>query len=68
MAKQTTYERVKSDLAQKGKVMVKEFKKTGSLRNQLYKLKKEGWELKRIGERGDIKGYQLIQTPEECQQ
>jgi len=68
MANQTIYERVKLDLTKKGRVRVKDFKKTGSLRNQLYKLKKEGWELKRIGERGNIKGYQLIQTPEGCKQ
>lgn len=68
MAKQTIYERIKSDLTKKGKVMVKDFKKTGSLRDQLYKLKKEGWELRRIGERGCIEGYQLKKSPGDCKQ
>ena len=64
MANKTIYERVRLDLENKGKAMASDFKNRGSFRNQIYKLKKDGFVIERIGERKDIKGYRLLQSPE----
>lgn len=68
MAKKTMYERVKLDLEDKGKAMANDFKNKGSFRKQIYRLKKDGFIIERIGERGNIKGYQLAQAPEDYKQ
>lgn len=59
MQKRYSYERVKERMLSYGKIMLSNEDNLPVLRNQIYKLKKEGFVINRIGSRGNIKGYRL---------
>lgn len=67
MQRETIAQRIQSDLEQKGKVMVEDYEKLLSFRHGLYALKAKGWKAKRIGERGSITGYELVEKPKDKQ-
>lgn len=54
---------VEKTLRDNREIVLSDFKDKRSIKNYLYQLKREGWELKRIGERGNITGYRVIGEP-----
>ncbi len=59
------YEQIKKRMLSYGKVMLSSDDDVTALRQHIYALRKNGFVINRIGDRGNIKGYQLIEAPEE---
>ncbi len=67
MQKRYSYERIKKRLIKSGKVMIGENDNALTLRQHVYRLRKEGFIINRIGEIGNIKGYRLAEQPNDRQ-
>lgn len=63
MQKRYSYERIKKRLIKSGKVMIGKNDNALTLRQHVYRLRKEGFIINRIGEIGNIKGYRLAEQP-----
>ena len=68
MPKRYSYEQIKARMLRDKKVMLSSNDNLLALRELIYRLKKEGFVINRIGKRGNIKGYQLTQAPGDCKQ
>lgn len=67
MQKRYSYERIKKRLIKSGKVMIGKNDNALTLRQHVYRLRKEGFIINRIGEIGNIKGYRLAEQPNDRQ-
>lgn len=67
MQKRYSYERIKKRLIKSGKVMIGKNDNALTLRQHVYRLRKEGFIINRIGEIGNIKGYRLTEQPNDRQ-
>lgn len=67
MQKRYSYERIKKRLVKSGKVMIGKNDNALTLRQHVYRLRKEGFIINRIGEIGNIKGYRLAEQPNDRQ-
>ena len=67
MQKRYSYERIKKRLIKSGKVMIGKNDNALTLRQHIYRLRKEGFIINRIGEIGNIKGYRLAEQPNDRQ-
>lgn len=67
MQKRYSYERIKKRLIKSGKVMIGKNDNALTLRQHVYRLRKEGFIINRIGEIGNIKGYRLAERPSDRQ-
>ena len=67
MQKRYSYERIKKRLIKSGKVMIGKNDNALTLRQHVYRLRKEGFIINRIGEIGNIKGYRLAEQPNDKQ-
>lgn len=67
MQKRYSYERIKKRLIKSSKVMIGENDNALTLRQHVYRLRKEGFIINRIGEIGNIKGYRLAEQPSDRQ-
>ena len=67
MQKRYSYERIKKRLIKSGKVMIGKNDNALTLRQHVYRLRKEGFIINRIGEIGNIKGYRLAEQPDDRQ-
>ena len=63
MQKRYSYERIKKRLIKSGKVMIGKNDNALTLKQHVYRLRKEGFIINRIGEIGNIKGYRLAEQP-----
>ena len=67
MQKRYSYERIKKRLIKSGKVMIGKNDNALTLKQHVYRLRKEGFIINRIGEIGNIKGYRLAEQPNDRQ-
>lgn len=67
MQKRYTYEQIKARMLRYGKVMLHSDDNVLALRQQMSRLRKEGFIINRIGEIGNIKGYRLAEQPNDRQ-
>ena len=67
MQKRYSYERIKKRLIKSGKVMIGKNDNALTLRQHVYRLRKEGFIINRIGEIGNIKSYRLAEQPNDRQ-
>lgn len=67
MQKRYTYEQIKARMIRYGKVMLHSDDNVLALRQQMSRLRKEGFIINRIGEIGNIKGYRLAEQPNDRQ-
>lgn len=67
MQKRYSYERIKKRLIKSGKVMIGKNDNALTLRQHVYRLRKESFIINRIGEIGNIKGYRLAEQPNDRQ-
>lgn len=67
MQKRYTYEQIKARMLRYGKVMLHSDDNVPALRQQMSRLRKEGFIINRIGEFGNIKGYRLAEQPNDKQ-
>lgn len=67
MQKRYTYEQIKARMLRYGKVMLHSDDNILALRQQMSRLRKEGFIINRIGEIGNIKGYRLAEQPNDRQ-
>lgn len=67
MQKRYTYEQIKARMIRHGKVMLHSDDNVLALRQQMSRLRKEGFIINRIGEIGNIKGYRLAEQPNDRQ-
>ena len=67
MQKRYTYEQIKARMLRYGKVMLHSDDNVLALRQQMSRLRKEGFTINRIGEIGNIKGYRLAEQPNDRQ-
>lgn len=63
MQKRYTYEQIRARMLRYGKVMLHSDDNVLALRQQMSRLRKEGFIINRIGEIGNIKGYRLAEQP-----
>lgn len=63
MQKRYTYEQIKARMLRYRKVMLHSDDNVLALRQQMSRLRKEGFIINRIGEIGNIKGYRLAEQP-----
>ena len=67
MPKRYTYEQIKARMLKHKKVMLYSDDNVLALRQQMSRLRKEGFIINRIGEIGNIKGYRLAEQPNDKQ-
>ena len=67
MQKRYTYEQIKARILRYGKVMLHSDDNVLALRQQMSRLRKEGFIINQIGEIGNIKGYRLAEQPNDRQ-
>ena len=67
MPKRYTYEQIKARMLKNKKVMLHSDDNVLALRQQMSRLRKEGFAINRIGEFGNIKGYRLAEQPSDKQ-
>lgn len=67
MQKRYTYEQIRARMLRYGKVMLHSDDNVLALRQQMSRLRKEGFIINRIGEIGNIKGYRLAEQPNDRQ-
>lgn len=67
MQKRYTYEQIKARMLRYGKVMLHSDDNVLALRQQMSRLRKEGFIINRIGEIGNIRGYRLAEQPNDRQ-
>ena len=67
MQKRYTYEQIKALMLKNKKVMLHSDDNVPALRQQISRLRKEGFIINRIGEIGNIKGYRLTEQPNDGQ-
>lgn len=67
MQKRYTYEQIKARMLRYGKVILHSDDNVLALRQQMSRLRKEGFIINRIGEIGNIKGYRLAEQPNDRQ-
>lgn len=67
MQKRYTYEQIKARILKHKKVMLHSGDNVLTVRQQIYRLRKEGFIINRIGEIGNIKGYRLAEQPNDRQ-
>ena len=67
MQKRYKYEQIKPRMLKHKKVMLHSDDDVLALRQQIYRLRKEGFIINRIGEIGNIKGYRLAEQPNDRQ-
>lgn len=67
MQKRYTYEQIKARMIRYGKVMLHSDDNVLALRQQMSRLRKEGFIINRIGEIGNIKGCRLAEQPNDRQ-
>lgn len=63
----TIKEKIKQHLRITGYVLSNSFDNKNSFKGTVYRLRKEGYELKRVREFGEIVGYKLVQEPNDKQ-
>lgn len=63
MQKRYKYEQIKALMLEHKKVMLHSDDNVLALRQQMSRLRKEGFVINRIGEIGNIKGYRLAEQP-----
>lgn len=67
MQKRYSYEQIKARMLRYRKVMLHSDDNVLALRQQMSRLRKEGFIINRIGEIGNIKGYRLAEQPNDRQ-
>lgn len=67
MQKRYTYEQIKARMLKHKKVMLHSGDDAQAIRQHVYRLRKEGFIINRIGEIGNIKGYRLAEQPSDRQ-
>lgn len=67
MQKRYKYEQIKALMLEHKKVMLHSDDNVLALRQQMSRLRKEGFIINRIGEIGNIKGYRLAEQPNDRQ-
>ena len=67
MQKRYKYEQIKARMLRDKKVMLHDDDNVLALRQQMSRLRKEGFIINRIGEIGNIKGYRLAEQPNDRQ-
>lgn len=67
MQKRYTYEQIKARMLKHKKVILHSDDDVLAVRQQIYRLRKEGFIINRIGEIGNIKGYRLAERPNDRQ-
>ena len=67
MPKRYTYEQIKARMLKHKKVILHSDDDVLTVRQQIYRLRKEGFAINRIGEIGNIKGYRLAEQPNDKQ-
>lgn len=67
MQKRYSYEQIKARMLKHKKVMLHSDDDVLALRQQIYRSRKEGFVINRIGEIGNIKGYRLAEQPNDRQ-
>ena len=67
MQKRYKYEQTKARMLRDKKVMLHDDDNVLALRQQMSRLRKEGFIINRIGEIGNIKGYRLSEQPNDRQ-
>lgn len=67
MQKRYTYEQIRTRMLKHKKVMLHDDDNVLALRQQMSRLRKEGFIINRIGEIGNIKGYRLAEQPNDRQ-
>ena len=67
MQKRYTYEQIKARMLKHKKVMLHSGDDAQAIRQHVYRLRKEGFIINRIGEIGNIKGYRLAEQPNDRQ-
>ena len=63
MQKRYSYEQIKARMLKNKKVMLHSDDNVPALRQQISRLRKEGFIINRIGDIGNIKGYRLTEQP-----
>ena len=67
MQKRYSYEHIKARMLKHKKVILHSDDDVLAVRQQIYRLRKEGFIINRIGEIGNIKGYRLAEQPNDRQ-
>ena len=67
MPKRYKYEQIKARMLKHKKVMLRSGDNVLALRQQMSRLRQEGFIINRIGEIGNIKGYRLAEQPNDRQ-
>ena len=67
MQKRYKYEQIKARMLKHRKVMLRSGDNVQTVRQHVYRLRKEGFIINRIGEIGNIKGYRLAEQPNDKQ-
>ena len=67
MQKRYKYEQIRARMLKHRKVILHSDDDVLALRQQIYRLRKEGFIINRIGEIGNIKGYRLAEQPNDRQ-
>ena len=67
MQKRYTYEQIRARMLKHKRVMLHSGDDAQAIRQHVYRLRKEGFIINRIGEIGNIKGYRLAEQPSDKQ-
>lgn len=67
MQKRYTYEQIKARMLKHKRVMLHSGDDVQTIRQHVYRLRKEGFIINRIGEIGNIKGYRLAEQTNDRQ-
>lgn len=67
MAERYSYEQIKASMLEHKKILLSDDDDVLALRQHIYALRKDGFVVKRIGEIGDIEGYELVEKPNDKQ-